>query len=227
MTTITLSTSEFTSTLGLAARFAAPENYGTPLLASVLLCELDGTLHMVASDRYRVVVARTGAEAPKGFKRLLPVADARRIRRIFVSSRRHDPDLELTYEDVPEQGGGNLVIDAKGGDFDVTLVVRDTAALTAKFPDLLKLFKLPAEPAADIAGFDPRYLEPFRHLAAPTEPLRFSRRGSVLLVEGTRAVGMLMGLRVSDAMKAPDWSHIVKTERKAPAKKAAARKAAS
>lgn len=206
-TTVTIGTLDFTSGLALAMRFVSNDRM-LPSINGVLLTELDGRLHLQATDRYRAVIVRSDATAPRGLRHLITSDEAKRLQRVFTATRRNDPELTIVIDD------GQLSV-ASLPDGAEHLWVTFPAPIpgdTPAFPDVGKLLRNEIQQNPDPTnwhGLNPRFLADFAAFSSGRDPVRVSRRGKITLVEGERAVGIVMGVRLSDDDTSRDWSYVL------------------
>ncbi|AKZ54314.1 putative DNA polymerase III beta chain [Streptomyces ambofaciens ATCC 23877] len=112
-----------------AVRFAAGTDPGLPMLAGILF-DLEGdSLHLVATDRYRMAVARVDAGAHDGprVQALVPVPLAGAMRALLS----HDEPVGLTV------GGDSVTLETGGGRTAGQCLDHD-------FPDYRRLVHLPS-----------------------------------------------------------------------------------
>ncbi|MFG3153323.1 MerR family transcriptional regulator [Streptomyces sp. NPDC048219] len=123
-----------------AVRFAAGTDPGLPVLGGILFDLEDGTLRVVATDRYRLAVARAGASGHDGprLQAVVPVPLADAMRALLTGGE----PVRLTVD------GGRVTLDSGG---------RQAAGqcLADDFPDYRRLVRLPSGRRAlvDVAAF--------------------------------------------------------------------------
>lgn len=196
MNAITIEASAFCDLLSRVVPFAGKDDT-LPVLVAVELELVDGYLHAVATDRYRLGCARTKvSDDAEPWSFLLKLADAKQIVRLFSPVRKPRPPFPPEITLVRE--GAALRVSSKGVRLDGSTL---SLTFTAVDGDYIKWRSLipsgvPIEPAA--VAVNAKYLADFQKAARANVAIRVTvfKADKPILVEAEDFVGLLMPVRV-------------------------------
>jgi hypothetical protein len=215
-TKFTVDARSLTAALTLSKRFAFRDGM-LPSLASVLFTEIDGTLHLFSTDRYRAAIVPVlvngdeGVKVRKGVRVIVPMRHVDQILTIFKATRRENPDLTVSIADqkvtVSSEAAGAASL--------------SFAPLDSDYPDLIGsgLFRRTDDEGMPL--LNGRYLADAAVSGSGLglKDVRLSRAGKAVLVESDRALVLVMGLLtpVEEFESSDRWSRF--TDAPAPVEK--------